>query len=402
MIVDGMVLREGYLSKLDAHRDRRDIAKIITGVRRCGKSVLMRQYMDRLAASGVGRDRIAYVNMESSEYSSVEDFREFDRVLRGLVAEGSRTYVFIDEVQNVRGWEKSVNALMVDRDVDVYLTGSNARLLSSELSTMISGRCVEIAMTPLSFPEYLELHPADGASGVESRFDGYVRYGALPAVDPDDPRDAIIDVLSGIYNTVLVKDVMGRLEMRDPSALVRISKFLMSNIGNRTSIHGVASEIGLSDATVERYASALTDALLLYRADRYDVRGKKTLSSGGKYYASDTGIRNAVLGHAAGGDLGRQLENVVYLELRRRGYEVVTGSYRDLEVDFAALKGGRTEYYQVAQTLLGDDVAEREARSLRGIGDSFPKTILSLDRVMAEPGGGISHVNLIDWLLGKA
>ncbi|MDR3282839.1 MAG: ATP-binding protein [Candidatus Methanoplasma sp.] len=402
MIVDGMVLRDEYIKRLDAHRDRKGVAKIVTGVRRCGKSVLMRQYIDHLKESGVNEEDIVYINMESSEFNTVDDFREFGDVLDDRIPPDSHAYVFIDEIQNVSGWEKNVSSMMADHDVDIYITGSNAYLLSSELATFISGRYVEVKMMPLSFAEYLELHPVDGDRTIDSRFNDYLRYGALPIVNPDKAAmQDTYDLLTGIYNTVLIKDVLNRLEIRSSSTLTRITKFLMSNIGNRTNTFTIAKELELSNATVEKYVTALEEALLIYKAERYDVRGKRILKSNGKYYASDTGIRNAVLGSAAGGDMGRQIENVVYLELRRRGYEVVVGSYIDLEVDFTAFLGDRVEYYQVTQTMLNEEVAEREAKSLRRVRDSFPKTILSLDRVMARPGDGIEHLNVIDWLLGE-
>jgi predicted AAA+ superfamily ATPase len=299
----------------------------------------------------------------------------------------------------VNGWEKNINALMVDYDADIYITGSNAYLLSSELATYIAGRYVEIRMLPLSFEEYLELHPSRGS--LESIFDTYLEYGALPSIDPNDDRTFVTEHLQGIFNTILIKDILSRLDIRNAGALGSIARFLYSNIGNLTNVHTISKYLDMSSTTVRNYLTALEDAYLVYKAERYDVRGKKILSSNEKYYAADLGMRNAMIGWQRGDDMGRLTENVVYLELRRRGYDVVIGSFRDAEVDFTAFKGDKVEYYQVTRTMLSEDVSKREIRSLEKIPDNHPKTILSLDRIMVKPGNGIRHLNLLDWLLGQ-
>jgi len=398
--LEDTVLRTDSIRNLDAARDHTDIAKIITGIRRCGKSTLMMQYIQHLKDNGISDDRIFYINLESEENMDVDDHLQLRDIIKANLRKDIRTYVFFDEIQRVRGWEKNINSLMTDYDADIYITGSNAYLLSSELATYISGRYVEIKMLPLSFSEYMELHPLSERENTESRFNDFLRYGALPSVDPKSDRTFIMDHLQGIYNTILMKDVVSRLGVRNTGVLGNIARYLFSNIGNLTNVLTISKHAGISPTTVRNYLTALEEAYIVYKAERYDVRGKKILSSNEKYYAADTGIRNSMLGWQEGPDIGRQIENIVYLELCRRGYKVMIGRFRDSEVDFAAFNGNEIEYFQVTQTMLSDETSKREINSLTLIDDNHPKTILSLDRIMTEPGNGIKHVNLIDWLLG--
>ncbi|MCL2509999.1 MAG: ATP-binding protein [Methanomassiliicoccaceae archaeon] len=399
---ENTVLRKDYLRQLMEGKDRTDTVKIVTGMRRCGKSTLIRQFIEELKRTGVEDSSIFYLNFESEEYQDISDYKEVTEILRKNVYKKNRTYVLFDEFQRVEGWEKNVNSLMVDYDADIYITGSNAYLLSSELATYISGRYIEIKMLPLSFREYLEINPISNEKNIDSRFDDYLRYGALPMVRPDlSGPDFIRGQLEGVYNTVLVKDVATRLELRSMDGLRKISKFLFSNIGNMTNIASTAEAADMSPTTVKNYVSALEDAYLFYKVERFDVKGKKILNSREKYYVSDTGIRNMTLGWSRGMDIGRLIENVVYLELIRRGYEVVVGSFKNWEIDFTASKADIVEYYQVSLSIMDPATAERESRSLDAADDNFPKMILSMDRVKAEPGKGIRHINVIDWLLGK-
>lgn len=393
-----MVLRREYLEYLYGWKDRTDVAKVITGIRRCGKSTLMMQYIQMLKDSGVHDSDIIYLNLESEAGEGIEDFRDLNEFLRSRIGNG-RTYVLLDEVQRVREWERTLNSLMVDHDADIYITGSNAHLLSSELSTYISGRYVEVNMLPLSFREYLELHPADASNNIDSRFNEYIWFGALPMAYPNDPRT--IDLLQGIYSTIIRKDISSRLDMRDIKQLDEITSFLFSNIGNITSSSSIAKYTSMSPTTVKKYLQALEDAYIVYRSNRYDIIGKKHLSTLEKYYAADTGMRNAVLGNAKGNDISRQIENIVYIELRRRGYKISVGSFRDREIDFTAERQGEMIYLQVAQSILDESVFEREVRSLRDIRDSYPKMILTLDRVLSRAPDGIKVMNVIDWLLDE-
>ncbi|MCL2149042.1 MAG: ATP-binding protein [Methanomassiliicoccaceae archaeon] len=399
-IFDREVIREGYLRQLREGKDDTGTIKVVTGMRRCGKSTLLRQFMGELATSGIDGDRILYLNFESEGLQDLSDYREVTDILRRSLDKKKRTYVFLDEVQRIAGWEKNVNALAADYDADVYVTGSNAYLLSSELATYLSGRYVEVRMLPLSFKEYLVINPVSNEKSLDKRFEDYLMYGAIPLIRPDaNSPEYIRGLLEGIYNTVLVKDVAARTNIRDIEGVKRISRYLLSNVGNLTNTLSISKASRLSHATVKSYVGSLENAYLFYRADRFDVKGKRMLEGNEKYYASDTGIRNMMLGWSHGMDVGRLVENVVYLELIRRGYQVVVGCYKDWEIDFTASRMGDVEYYQVAQSIMDPSTAEREMRSLDAVGDNYPKTILSMDRVKVDPGKGVRHVNVIDWLL---
>ena len=391
--------RTGYLEELDGWRDNPDIVKVILGVRRAGKSVVMDQYMRRIIASGTDPSLILFMDFESSEYDDISNFKDLNAYISERIPKDRRTYVFMDEVQRVEGWERTVNSLMADYDADIYVTGSNAYLLSSELSTYLSGRYVEVKVLPFSFAEFMEAHPATPDIDRNARFQQFLRTGGIPLTDPDQGERYNRMILEGIYNTVLVKDTAVRMGIRDISGLDRIARFLMDNAGNVTNVDNIAKATGLSKKTVSKYIRSLTEAFLLYRVDRYDVVGKKLLSSHEKYYPVDTGLARAVLDRGVI-DISRPLENVVFLELLRRGYRVRVGSFRDREVDFTAEKEGRIEYIQVCLTMLDDTTFEREVRSMRAIDDNYPKTVLSLDTVVRDMPDGLIHRNVIEWLLG--
>ncbi len=389
------IQRKVYLDRLESGRDRTDVMKVITGMRRSGKTVLMRQFMQRIIDSGVPKENVVYMNFESYEWKDITDYDElldeiFSRKVQG------RMYVFLDEVQRVGSWEKAVNSLQVDADADIYITGSNAFLLSSELSTFISGRYVELKMLPLSFSEFLELHPGDR----EKRFRQYLRTGSLPIVDPDGDEAFEQELLIGVFNTVLMKDVLGRERSSNASVLNAVSEFLYSEIGSNISCNSISEALKENNRQVRRYIDALRNAFLIYKAERYDIRGKKLLDTLEKYYVSDTGMRNAVLGISSREDDSRLVENVVYLELIRRGYEVSVGKYGDTEVDFTARRGNDIEYYQVTLSMMAETTYDREVRPFRMIKDNYRKTILSLDSFPLEISDGIRHCNVIDWLLG--
>ncbi|MFA6804056.1 MAG: ATP-binding protein [Candidatus Methanomethylophilaceae archaeon] len=393
------VPRKDYLEHLWSWKDKKEVIKIITGMRRCGKSTLMMQYMDKLREEGHGKD-IIYINFESKDADWIKDHKDLNTFLGTRIDPSKRTYVLMDEIQRVDSWERTVNSLSVDYDADVYITGSNAYMLSSELSTYLSGRYVEIKMLPFSFQEYIQLHPVDPMNPIDKRFMDFMVKGAIPMVDPDD-GERTDELLQGIYSTILRKDVSARLEVMDVRTLDQIVMFLMSNIGNVTSSASIAKELSVSYATVKRYLQGLEDAFLIYKAYRYDVRGKKLLKTTEKYYAADTGMRNSILGGTGGKDIGRVMENVVFLELLRRGYTVTAGSHYNREIDFVAVKRDVTEYYQVSLTIMDEVTFEREVRSLDSVPDSFPKIILTMDRVINTPPNGIRAVNVIDWILGK-
>lgn len=390
------VIREGYLDKLRSGKDLTDVVKVVTGMRRVGKSTLLDQYIASLISGGVDPKDIVKMNLETFVFGDIDTSDKLDRTLLERIGEGGRKYVFLDEIQNVGGWERSVSRLINTGRCDVYVTGSNSKLLSSELATHIAGRFVEIAVLPLSFTEYLELHPGDA----ERRFSEYLRFGALPEVDPSRGEEFCRAQLTGIFNTVLVDDVLARLGTGDANTLRSVARFLYGNIGNITNTDMVAKALRIGPVTVNRYVGKLEEAFLIHRAERYDIIGKRILKTNAKIYASDLGLRNAVLVGAEGTDISRPLENVVYLELLRRGYAVRIGSYRGREIDFTAVRNGRVEYYQVCLSMMSPETRERELRPLSSVGDNFPKTILTADRLGLGTESGIEVANVTDWLAG--
>ena len=388
------IIRRLYLDRLKSGRDRTDVVKVITGMRRSGKTVLMRQFIRELKDSGIPDDRVVYMNFESRDWERVSTHSDLLDHISSLGIEG-RIYVFLDEIQRVQSWERAVNSLQVDFDADIYITGSNAYLLSSDLSTYISGRYMELRILPLSFSEFLELHPGEK----DMRFMQYLRTGSLPIVDPDGDETFEQDLLTGVFNTVLVKDVLEHTGSSDASVLLDVARFLYSNVGNVTSCNSIARTLREDNRLVRRYLDSMADSFLIYKAERYDIRGKRLLDTLEKYYVSDTGMRNAVLGISSREDISRLVENVVYLELIRRGYEVAVGKYGDTEVDFTARRGNVVEYYQVTLSMISESTYNREIRPFELIRDSHPKTVLSMDRFLIDIPDGIRHVNVIDWLL---
>lgn len=391
-----LVRRTQCMKLLESGRDLTDIVKVVTGMRRSGKSTLLEQYKNELLDSGVPEDNIVFLNLEGFEAREISTFRELDVFSLERISPKGLTYFIFDEIQNVEGWEKTISSLINTKTCDVYITGSNSKLLSSELSTHLSGRFIEIKVFPLSFGEYMELHPS---ADRESSFKDYLRFGSLPEVDPALGERLCDSLLEGTYNSVLVKDIAERLGTNDMDKLIDIARFINTNIGNVTNIDSIAKAVKMSNVTVKRYLSKLEEAYLVYYSEKYDIVGKKVLNTNGKYYVSDLGLRRIILKGAGGTDMSRPLENVVFMELIRRGYVVRVGSYYDKEVDFTAIKDNATEYYQVTLTMMSDDTREREFRSLRGIRDNNRKIILTLDRFGLGSDEGIDIVNVLDWLL---
>jgi predicted AAA+ superfamily ATPase len=387
------VLRAGHLERLEEFRDRPDLVKIITGVRRSGKSTLLSQFRQRLEGAG---ESVVSVSLEEKRFS-ISTRRELNSYLAEEMS-SPRDYVLLDEVQYVPGWEDAVNALR-SNGANVYVTGSSSEVLSSEFSTMIAGRYAEIHILPFSFAEFLERYPPRGDARTEQRFDQFLAHGGMPIVDLDDPPRKNKAIMEGVYDSIVNRDVASRCRM-DPSILRRVTDFMYSNVGNVMTLDSLASGSGIGDnRTVDRYLDALTGSYAFYKVGTYDLIGKKMMRVKAKYYASDTGLRNAALGHSDDRASG-VLENAVFLELMRRGYDVTVGSYRDYEVDFTARMDGRTEFYQVAKTISGDSAARREERPLRLLGDAGSKTVLTLDRGRREEAGGVRYENVIDFMLG--
>lgn len=400
-----MVSRDTYLERLKAFKDNK-LIKVITGIRRCGKSTLLELFKQYLINDGVADSNIIHINLELMKYDDVRDYKTFYKLITKQIQNNDRYYLLIDEVQQVEKWEKAVNSINVEYNVDVYLTGSNAYLLSSEISTLLSGRYVEIKMLPLSFREYLEFDHLPKEWTIEDKFNQYLKFGSLPAVAtiPQD-NTTVNEFLLGIYNTVIVKDVISRNKIKDMALLEQIVKYVVANTGNIISaskISGYISSQGKGEntksTTVSNYLDMLEKAYIIYPVKRYDIKGKEQLKNLAKYYVVDTGIRNMLMGYSDS-DFGHVLETVVYLELLRRGYQVFIGKWYDLEVDFIAVKQDEKKYYQVALSLLDEKVKQREIAPLKAIPDNYEKTILSMDKTYITDYEGIKFKNIIDFLM---
>lgn len=396
--------RDLYLTQLIRFRDK-PLIKVITGIRRCGKSTLLSLFENHLMASGVTQDHIIRMNFESFQFDEISDYKKLHTYIKKQLKNSSdRHYILLDEVQQVSSWEKAVNSFLVDANVDIYITGSNAYLLSSELSTLLSGRYVEIKMQPLSFKEYLDFTDTGTDGNIQNKFDQYLKFGGLPTVvELIDHPDTIGPFLEGIYNTVLMKDVVERNGVRDSALLESIIKFIAANIGSIVSTKKISDCLTSSGRkttsdTIDNYLKMLENAFIIYKANRYDLKGKMFLKTLEKYYLVDMGIRNQLIG-LRNTDYGHVLENLVYLELLRRGYEVAIGKIGPLEVDFVATKADEKIYYQVSASILDEKTRARELRPLESISDNYPKYIITMDHSIFTDYSGIKVQNIIDFLL---
>jgi len=410
---DNMVQRKEYLELLKPWREKQ-LIKVISGVRRCGKSTLLAQYMDYLRSTGVEDEQIVSVNLEDVDFEYLQDYKALYNYFKSRLCKDKYTYVFIDEVQQCTGFEKAVDSLFIKKNVDVYITGSNAHMLSGELATLLSGRYIEISMLPLSFAEHMEMVAPKGFSfpisftpSLKDEFGNYLHYGSFPYVSQLEKSDNIIRTyLDGVYNTILIKDIAKREGITDISVLESVIKFLCSNIGSPVSTKKISDTINssgrkISVNTVETYVRALADSFIFYKADRYDIKGKQHLKTLGKYYLVDTGLRNMLL-TGSSADLGHQLENIVYLELLRRGNKVSIGKLAEKEVDFVTSNADGVCYYQVAASVLDKNTLERELAPLQKIPDHHPKFLLTLDDIIPNANhDGIRQINALDWLLDK-
>jgi predicted AAA+ superfamily ATPase len=403
-----MIKREEYLEKLRSLRDKH-IIKVVTGVRRSGKSVLLQLFCDELLESGVSPKQTQTINFEDAKNLDLKDWKKLHDFLESNLVADKMNYIFLDEIQNVRGWEKMVDSLFVKPNVDLYITGSNAYFLSSEFSTLLSGRHIEIKMLPFSFAEYTKMLGSDSLIDKPATFAQFLRNGGMPqSVEMFASSDDIgIDYLTGVFNTVVVRDVLTRNGVNDPDALTNILKFTFDNVGNLLSPKRIADYMAsnyrsMSSRTVENFLRATVESFILYGVDRFDIKGKELLQTQQKYYLVDTGFRRMLLGRGEQFDSGRALENVVYLELLRRGYQVWIGKTKSgKEVDFVARgKDGVLEYYQVTETMLGEATRERELAPLRNIDDNNRKIVLTLDPA-TNNYDGIEQINATDWLLGS-
>ncbi len=396
-----MINREEYLDELIRWKDK-DLIKVVTGIRRCGKSTLFDLFIDYLKMSGVKSNQIIYINLEDADYD-FKDYKELYHFINEKIISEDNFYVFLDEVQNVPGFQRAVDSLYIKKNVDVYITGSNAYILSGELATLLSGRYIEIKMLPLSFKEYVS---AFDNNNYQQLFLDYMRNGGMPG-NINILKSNVNDLdkyLDGIFSTIVYKDIMARNNITDKLLLESVIKYIFDSIGSPISIKKISDTltskgISTSNHTVENYITALLESFLIYKAERFDVKGKNLLARDYKYYVVDSGLRSYLLGKKADSDMGHILENIVYLELLRRGYKVYVGKVDDLEVDFVAENRDGLRYYQVALTVRDEKVLERELRSLQKTGDHYPKTLLTLDMDLETDYDGIKKINVVDWLL---
>ena len=406
-----MVQRKEYLEKLIGWKDD-DVIKVVTGIRRCGKSTLLMQYQDYLKSIGIEENQIIAVNFEELEYEELCDYKKLYAYIKDRLVADKITYIFLDEIQKVPSFEKVVDSLYVKPNIDIYITGSNAYMLSGDLATLLTGRYVEISMLPLSFNEYMQLSDKDK----ESAFADYIKYGGLPFVATMDRTDDKVDTyLEGIYNTVIVKDIEDRQKRQESNSdkrkindipmLKTIAKYLSSVIGSPVSLRGITNYLvssgrKISANTVSNYVDALIESFIFYPAERFDIVGKQLLKANKKYYMVDLGIRNHILPRKYY-DLGFSVENIVFFELLRRGFKVTIGKYQENEVDFVAEKRGEFTYIQVTADMVSESTFDREMKPLYAIQDNYEKIVLTLDKLTVGNYDGIKVVNVIDWLLNK-
>ena len=407
-----LINRPRYLDQLLQHKDV-DLVKVVTGIRRCGKSSLLDLFHASLLEQGVPDSCIIHMNMESLSYRTLTDYLSFYDYVSAHIAKDGRTYLIFDELQVVNHWEKAVESFRLDFDVDIYITGSNAFLLSSEYATLLSGRYVQIRMLPLSFKEFLDFNEFAQNASMDEIFQQYLQFGGMPIISEYKFNKVRINqALEDIYSTVVLKDVLQNDNILNKTILHKIVLFLCSNIGSITSPNRIGHVISnegdiqtgkqknIARKTVEKYIAMLRNAFVFLSADRYDVKGKQLLRTMGKYYIIDTGFRNLLLGYRDA-DRGHIIENIVFLELLRRDYRVFIGKVGETEIDFIAEKPDDKVYIQVTENMQSPEARERELRPLRRIPDNYEKIVLSMDRSFIRSYDGIKTLNLIDWLLAE-
>lgn len=397
-----IVERKEYLDKLISWKDKR-IIKIVTGVRRCGKSMLLKIYQNYLKNQGIDENQIIAINFEDLDYEELTDYKKLYAYLKERLIEGKMTYIFLDEIQNVENFPKVLDSLYIKEYVDIYVTGSNAYMLSSEIATMISGRYVQIEMLPLSFKEYVESTGSMNDRGI--KYAEYLQNSSFPyTLELKNQPEQIREYLEGIYNTIVVKDIVSRKKVTDTMMLKSVLRFVFDNIGNPLSSKKIADTMTsegrkIDTRMAEKYLEAFSESYIIYQAKRYNIKGKQYLKTLEKYYVVDIGLRYMLLGNRQV-DAGHILENIVYLELLRRGYEVYVGKIDTFEVDFVAQKSQEMIYYQVALSVHDEKTLQRELRPLQAIRDHYPKMILTMDEEPEEQYDGIRRINARDWLLG--
>lgn len=397
-----MIVREKYLNQLIEAKDL-NLIKVITGVRRSGKSTLLLQFKDYLTNNGIDKNNIVYMSFESAEWYDIKNYRDLYNYIKSKY-NGSKLYLLLDEVQNIEEWEKAVNSFLVDIDADIYVTGSNANLLSSELTTLLAGRVYTVQIYPLSFAEYIQIYPFKNNEDKYKMFDKYLKFGGMPMLSNlNDNERLMVNYLSDIKDVVLKKDIIARNKIKDIVFLDNLLQYMSIVIGtliNPSSIADFMKKSGSSidNETVDKYLKMIENAYFMYRIPRYELKGKQLLKTQGKYYFVDNGLKNILSGFSSY-DSGSSYENIVCMELIRRGYEVYVGKYNDLEIDFIAISPEEKIYYQVARSILSEEVENREKRSLLAIDDNYKKVILTMDNAYNKVIDGIEVVNIVDFLL---
>lgn len=394
--------RASYLNKLIAFKDK-NLIKVITGIRRCGKSTIMEIYRDWLKEQGVSIDQIVYLNFEDYDNFELRNPKNLYAYIKPLLIEDKMNYLFFDDIQHVQDFPDIINSLNLKPNVDIYITGSNAYMLSSEIATLLSGRYIEIAMQPLSFKEYV-----DGTGeydNLQKAYNDYITKSSFPYTLELNTNSEVSDYLTGLYNTIVVKDIMSRKRLPDVMMLESVIRFTADNIGNILSTKRIADIMTadgrkIDQKTVERYLNSLCETFFVYEAKRYNIKGKQLLKTLGKYYLVDIGLRRMLLGSRSF-DAGRILENVVYLELLHRQKKVYVGKNDNLEVDFVAIDENNISYYQVAATVRDESTLKRELASLQQINDQYPKYILTLDDDPVADYDGIKRINALKWMMGE-
>lgn len=399
-----MINRGNYLNKLIDLKDK-NLIKVVTGIRRCGKSTLFDLFIDYLKGIGIDNSQIIKINLEDPSYN-FSNYLDLYNYVNNILDDTKKYYLFLDEVQNVFEFQKAVDGFYIKENVDLYITGSNAYLLSGELATLLSGRYVEIKMLPLSFKEYVSAFSDN--QNTQQLFLEYMQNGGMPGcieLIQSNPEN-LVEYLDGIFSTIVYKDIMIRNNINDKSILESVIKFIYDSIGSPISTKKISdtltsNNISTSNHTVENYITAFLESYLIYKAERFDIKGKNHLSREYKYYAVDIGIRSFLLGKKANTDMGHILENIVYLELIRRGYKVYIGKIDELEIDFVAQNHKGIKYYQVALTVRDEKTLKRELKSLQKTGDFYPKYLLTMDFDLEADYNGITKINVIDWLLNE-
>ena len=397
-----MLKREQYLNQLIESKDL-NLIKVITGVRRSGKSTLLLQYKEYLISQGISEKNIIYMNFESADWYSIKNYEDLYNYIKNNINK-NKNYILLDEVQNIEKWEKAVNSLLVDIDCDIYITGSNAYLLSSELTTLLAGRVLTIKIYPFSFKEFLAEYPFKNDEDKYEKFDKYLKYGGMPMlVNMNDNELLMTNYLNDIKEVVLKKDIINRNNIKDVVFLDNLIKYMSSCIGNLTTPNAISDFMkkngcNITNETVDSYLKMIENAYFIYRVPRYELKGKQLLKTQGKYYFVDNGLKNIISGFSSY-DTGSSFENLIYIELLRRGYEVYVGKYNNIEIDFIAIKPNERVYYQVTRSMLDENVEKREKNSLLAVKDNYRKVILTMDNVKNKQIDGIEVINIIDFLM---